>query len=651
MRWRRFVRAAFPPLAALVALAQVTPSARATDLQHLYWADTVAHEIRRANLDGSAVEDMLSNVVTEPFEIALDAAAAKLYWVDRDNGRIRRSNLDGSEAEDVAVGSFDGRRRSGLVVDTMNGRLYWWRETPAETSVLHTLYRASLDGSGAEALLSLSSDIINFSFTPVTLDLDAAGGGKLYWSDRHHQIWRADLDGTEIEEILSEPGPFVPLPSRPALDGAGKLYWAEGIRRRVRRANLDGSGIEVLVETAGQTGEILVDPVAGKLYWMQAGNPGNPSEVYRSNLDGSQVEVVATTTTIFPTRLTFDAAARELYWSAGARIQRASLDGPAAEDFVDGLGDVAYLALDETTGQLYWADRLEGRIQRTPADSSGPVEDLHLRTLLAPHAIALDPAAGHIYWTETGRVRRALLEGNAIDAATIEDLITGLTVAHGVAVDPVAGKLYWTNNHQDIIERADLDGSNRELVHNTLGPKELVVDPPTGEMYWVYGYRAGGHQGDRGGVRRSELDGGLVEDLVQSYSDLAGGIALDPVGEKVYWTDERARDDPPPAGQASTKVQRANLDGTEVEDLLTGGLVRPTGIAVDPAAGTLYWADASTGTISRANLDGSEAEEVVSGLAAPHGLLLAPEPSAWTLQASALAALACVARRARSWRH
>ena len=43
---------------------------------------------------------------------------------------------------------------------------------------------------------------------------------------------------------------------------------------------------------------------------------------------------------------------------------------------------------------------------------------------------------------------------------------------------------------------------------------------------------------------------------------------------KMYWTDS-----------GTDKVQRANLDGSHIEDIVTTGLRTPKGIAVDPEGG------------------------------------------------------------------
>jgi sugar lactone lactonase YvrE len=76
------------------------------------------------------------------------------------------------------------------------------------------------------------------------------------------------------------------------------------------------------------------------------------------------------------------------------------------------------------------------------------------------------------------------------------------------------------------------------------------------------------------------------------------------------------------AGTAN-KVQRSNLDGSGVEDLVTG-LVYPYSIALDIVNGKMYWVDYHADKIQRANLDGSSVEDVVSGLSSPRFIVVLP---------------------------
>ncbi|MCZ6766059.1 MAG: hypothetical protein O7D32_03920 [bacterium] len=103
-----------------------------------------------------------------------------------------------------------------------------------------------------------------------------------------------------------------------------------------------------------------------------------------------------------------------------------------------------------------------------------------------------------------------------------------------------------------------------------------------------------------GKIQRGELVAGTgVEDLVTTQVIEPVSLALDLVGGKMYWTE---------ASPADFMISRANLDGTNVELLVTG-LDSPSGITLDVAAGKMYWTDIGTGKIQRANLDGSGVED------------------------------------------
>ena len=60
------------------------------------------------------------------------------------------------------------------------------------------------------------------------------------------------------------------------------------------------------------------------------------------------------------------------------------------------------------------------------------------------------------------------------------------------------------------------------------------------------------------------------------------------------------------------KIQRVNLDGTGLEDLVTSSLIAPRGIALDVAGGKMYWTDAGSSQIQRATLDGTSVEDLIT---------------------------------------
>ena len=122
-----------------------------------------------------------------------------------------------------------------------------------------------------------------------------------------------------------------------------------------------------------------------------------------------------------------------------------------------------------------------------------------------------------------------------------------------------------------------------------------------GKMYWV------DQRSDK--IQRANLDGSNVEDLVTGLAS-PRRLALDVAAGKMYWADS-----------GGGKIQRANLNGSNVESLVTG-LETPVGIALDVAAGKMYWADSGGGKIQRANLNGSNVESLVTGLGNPDGIAL-----------------------------
>jgi len=74
---------------------------------------------------------------------------------------------------------------------------------------------------------------------------------------------------------------------------------------------------------------------------------------------------------------------------------------------------------------------------------------------------------------------------------------------------------------------------------------------------------------------------------------------------KMYWT-------------STLGIDRAETDGGSRETLLSVTLARPVSIAVDASGGKMYWADGTTKKIQRANLDGTNVQDLVTGWGTRH---------------------------------
>ena len=196
----------------------------------------------------------------------------------------------------------------------------------------------------------------------------------------------------------------------------------------------------------------------------------------------------------------------------------------------------------------------------------------------------------------------ACVESVPGETNTDNNCSTGLRVTvSSAAVDPATPllQMYWTDWGTETIQRANLDGSNVEILVSGVNSSGLALDVAEGKMYYS----------TRGKIQRANLDGSNVETLVTGVN--SSGLALDVTEGKIYWTE-----------RSEHRIRRADLNGSNIE-ILAGGhgqsravlrVSAPYGFALDTAWNKMYWTDISTETIQRADLDGSNVETLVAGV-------------------------------------
>lgn len=291
----------------------------------IYWMEK--GRIRRANIDGTTVEDILPNMhfVTD---IALDLLHRKLYWVEAATAKIQRSNLDGSTIENIITG-YDLPPEGGkeaircsngkcegtafpdggdpieltnellidpysVAIDPYANKIYWgnWR--------IDIIQRSNLDGSKIEDLTIGQRMIRDFKqwISPLNIRLDS-NAGKMYWTDgRRGKIGRANLDGSEVEFLLTD----MRIPYGLALDlQARQMYWTNTSTGTIHRASLNGNNAEVLVTGLRSPHDVVLDLSSQQMYWIDAGL----RKIQRANLDGTDVTDILTGL-VFPTNIALD---------------------------------------------------------------------------------------------------------------------------------------------------------------------------------------------------------------------------------------------------------------------------------------------------------------------------------------------------------
>ena len=248
---------------------------------------------------------------------------------------------------------------------------------------------------------------------------------------------------------------------------------------------------------------------------------------------------------------------------------------------------------------------------------------LGLRTIVPTgggvRGIDVDVATGRVYWTDVDNfvIRRARLDGTGQ-----EDVVTaGLAFPSALRLNPTDGKVYWGDQTNEELVRVNTDGTVREPLTTTPFFRGLAIDHVNARMYWTVSITA-----STGRILRANLDGTDQQTVIPTSGAnfKPGNIALDLAGGKIYWTDAVAR-----------FLRRANLDGTNIENLFDGTFVGPPkGLVLDLVNAQLYWGldvrdfDSDGflyGEIRRMNLDGSDQQAIVTGLGSVNDLVLVPD--------------------------
>lgn len=241
------------------------PRGLALDLQEgrMYWAEDGTMKLRSATLDGQDLRDVIvkTEVQEAPRDVAVDFTRRKVYWTALCCG-LRRANLDGSDEEVVASAEF----ASGVAI--LNGSVFW-------ADWMHgQIFRRDMGNSGTE------EPIVTGLASPVDVAVDPQNQ-QIYWSDVGiARTQRASPDGSDIQvlnmswAIMNTYGMAVDVQGR-------KLYMADfektgeltgsssDYEGRIIRTNLDGSQAEVLINEPGMSMPygIAVDSAAEQVYW------------------------------------------------------------------------------------------------------------------------------------------------------------------------------------------------------------------------------------------------------------------------------------------------------------------------------------------------------------------------------------------------
>ena len=296
-------------------------------LYYLEYSSLTSVRIRRATLDGSAVEGVLDIVdLSMGFSIAVDSIGKRLYWLfsTQTSSGIRRANLDGSGRADFIANKIRDFSYGRLALDVLRGSVYWvktdWGDECGSDS--YSIWTADLDGSNDGVVIQ------NLDGEPEFLEFDVVDR-KLYWYESIYD-WEDSQDG-----------------------GCSRTYQGA----KIRSADLDGGGAQELIRLSNErraARTIELDAVERELYWTE--RTDSAYAIRRSNLDGTDPETVVDDIRRRPVGIAIDIVGRKLFWNTwNGGVFRADLDDPVQEPVENAIAGVGQLhAVDGSTGKMYY---------------------------------------------------------------------------------------------------------------------------------------------------------------------------------------------------------------------------------------------------------------------------------------------------------
>ncbi|XP_078360002.1 uncharacterized protein LOC144644397 isoform X2 [Oculina patagonica] len=155
-------------------------------------------------------------------------------------------------------------------------------------------------------------------------------------------------------------------------------------------------------------------------------------------------------------------------------------------------------------------------------------------------ALDYDYYNNYVYWTDVRdeKICRAHIPSPGSAAAGCDEIVSRVHTPDGIAIDWVAKKMYWTDGGYNMIEVAELDGSNRLTLFNSGldEPRAIVVDPFYGNLFWT-------DWGDNPRIETAGMDGDPAtrQVIVSDGIGWANGMAIDYTLKRLYWADARLK--------------------------------------------------------------------------------------------------------------
>lgn len=340
------------------------------------------------------------------------------------------------------------------------------------------------------------------------------------------------------------------------------------------RGTIVSRGFNLIGDSSGVTGTIDTDYLDVDAGLAILADNGGFVETHSLNANSAAIDSGAVTTVVTDATgvaqneiadigaFSTTNASAKLYWVEDDKIFRANTDGSAIQQLLSGLGSPNGLAVDISSGKIYWIESDTNSLHRANLDGSAS-QTLDDTNLVNPQGIGLDVTNDHIYVADDGGGANDAIRRFNLDGTGFTTVVSGL---NGLIRDVAANA---TNNTLYIADfgGGTFNGSIRttsttpgsavtNLVTGQTGPTSVELNVATGTVFWT-------DNGDFSFNRIMSADISAVNENVQTIannsSNTPRGIAIDTVNGPVYWSDG-----------AEGTIRQINTDGTSETDIISG---------------------------------------------------------------------------------
>ncbi|MCB1165729.1 MAG: hypothetical protein KDK33_06230, partial [Leptospiraceae bacterium] len=211
--------------------------------------------------------------------------------------------------------------------------------------------------------------------------------------------------------------------------------------------------------------QVLTSPLY--LYWGDM----NTNTIYRLE-DGSETYESFLNLGAIPYRFGFTSDAKTLFVSNGTAVYSVTMSDKSYSQISNVFSDVNSLVVVEKEGKIYYSDNGSGQVDTTNLDGSGYA---NVHNPGSNGGMDIDEINDFQYIANSSQIVRYNMDGSG---ATTVVSSTGLNV-NDVELDDAGQRLFWVDQSNGELRRANIDGSNEQLLVSSIGSGTGVAFHPS----------------------------------------------------------------------------------------------------------------------------------------------------------------------------